>query len=219
MFVVLILITLIFSSVAQAFDRTVLAELVAKEIKNSSINREVKIGEIKFIGFEPQESCMPQNLKIREIKRPNSVEFTFLCGKRYYRAIAKYEILTTVYVTQRVLKRGETINEEDIMEIKQPLQRVPAGAIMDKSSIIGKTVKRTIATGVIIREDYLYPNIPVKKGSIVNIIINSGQVTIMTEGVLKSDAVVGGNARVQCFQTGKEIVGKLVDKDKVRVSL
>lgn len=209
----------LFTSTGYAYDNELLSGLLAKEIKKSTINREVQIGQIKFIGFEPQKSCIPDNLKIRQIRRPSSVEFTFNCGSRQYRALASYEILTTVYVTQRPLRRGEAITEEDILEIKQPLSRIPSGAITERSLILGKVVKRTLAKGLILKEDYLYSGIPVKKGSRVNVIINAGQVTIMTEGVLKSDAVVGGNARIQCFQTGKEIVGKLIDKDKVEVSL
>lgn len=202
-----------------AFDNAFLANLLSNEIKKSPIATDVQIGQIKFIGYEPHEKCNPENLKIREIKRPNAAEFTFKCGNRQYRAIANYEILTRVYITQMPLKRGETVTEEKIMEIKQPLSRLSAGTITDKSLLIGKVVKRTLAKGIIIKEDYLYSGIPVKKGSKVNVIINAGQVMIMTEGVLKSDAVVGGNAHVQCFQTGKEIVGKLIGKDKVRVSL
>lgn len=215
----IIFISFFLSSSGFSFDSVVLAQILAKEMKRLSFNKEVQIGQIRFIGFEPEKSCIPENLKIREIKRPSSVEFTFNCGKRQHRALANYEILTTVYVTQRALKRGESVTEEDIVEIKQPLSRIPAGAITERSLIIGKVVKRSLARGLIIKEDYLYPNTPVKKGSKVNVIVNAGKVIIMTEGVLKSDAVVGGNARIICIQTGKEIVGKLIDKDKVRVSL
>jgi flagella basal body P-ring formation protein FlgA len=220
-FVLLIVffLTFLFISSSFAFDTAFLANLLSNEIKKSPIATEVQVGQIKFIGYEPHENCNPENLKIREIKRPNAAEFTFKCGNRQYRAIANYEVLTRVYITQIPLKRGEVITEEKIMEIKQPLSRLPVGAITDRNLLIGKVVKRSLTRGLIIKEDYLYSGMPVKKGSKVDVIINTGQVMIMTEGVLKSDAVVGGNARVQCFQTGKEIVGKLVGKDKVRVSL
>jgi flagella basal body P-ring formation protein FlgA len=226
MFFTLIFLILLLSTSGFAFDKSFLSTLLAEEIKKSAINKEVQIGQIKFIGlalpdshFEPQGNCIPENLKIREIKRPSSVEFTFNCGTRQYRALANYEILTTIYISQRNLQRGETIGQDDILQIKMPTSRVPAGALTDKDEVVGKVLKRTIAQGLIIKREHIYPNIPVKRGSRVNITIVSGQVTIMTEGVLKSDAVVGGNARVQCFQTGKEIVGKLIDKDKVVVGL
>jgi len=226
MFFTLISLILLLSASGFAFDKSFLSTLLAEEIKNLAINKEVQIGQIKFIGlalpdshFEPQGNCIPENLKIREIKRPSSVEFTFNCGTRQYRALANYEILTTIYISQRNLQRGETIGQDDILQIKMPASRVPVGALTDKDEVVGKVLKRTIAQGLIIKREHIYPNIPVKRGSRVNITIVSGQVTIMTEGVLKSDAVVGGNARVQCFQTGKEIVGKLIDKDKVVVGL
>jgi len=206
-------------SSSYAFDKTQLTILLANEIKKSSINREVQISQIKFIGFEPQGSCIAENLKIREIKRPSSVEFTFNCGTRNYRAVANYEVLTTLYVTQRPMKRGETFEEKDLLEIKQPINRIPAGAITDKNLIIGKVVKRSLARGLIIKDDHLYEGIPVKRGSKVNVIIDTKTVTIMTEGVLKYDSVVGNNARILCIQTGKEIVGKLIDKDTARVSI
>ena len=156
-------LTLLFISSSFAFDTAFLANLLSKEIKKSPIATEVQVGQIKFIGYEPHENCNPENLKIREIKRPNAAEFTFKCGNRHYRAVANYEVLTRVYVTQMPLKRGETISEEKIMETKQPLSRLPAGAITDKSLLIGKVVKRSLAKGLIIKEDYLYSGIPVKK--------------------------------------------------------
>lgn len=205
-------------SISFAFDFNLLSNLIKEEIKKS-IKREIQIGEIRFIGFPPKDSCRPERLKIREIKRPSSVEFTFYCAERQYRAIADYEALTTVYISQRTLKRGETITEEDIIEIKRPLNRIPVGSIMNKEELIGKVIKRTISQGLIIKEDHLYQSIPVKKGSKVQVFVTSGHVTVLTEGVLKYDAVVGQRAKIQCVQTGKEIVGDLVDKDKVRVNL
>lgn len=202
-----------------ALDMDILSKMLKDEIKKTSINRDVIIGQIKFIGFEPKQSCIPEGLKIREIKRPSAVEFTFTCAQKPYRAIANFEILTTIYITQRPILRGQTINEGDIIEIKQSVNRIPAGAITDKNNIIGRVLKRTLAQGLIIKEEHLYSGIPVKRGSRVNIIINTGKVTIMTDGVLKSDATVGENATVICNQTGKEIVGKLIDKDKVRLVL
>ncbi|MEN2994869.1 MAG: flagellar basal body P-ring formation chaperone FlgA [Thermodesulfovibrio sp.] len=215
----IISLNLFFSSYVFAFDKNLLSNLLANEIKKSPIATEVHIGQIKFIGHEPKEKCIPENLKIREIKRPSSVEFTFKCGSSHYKAVSNYEVLTKVYVTQIPLKKGEAITEEKIMEIKYPLSKLPAGTITDKDLILGKIVKKSLVKGLIIKEDYLYSNTPVKKGSIVNVIVDTGQVIIMTEGILKVDATVGGKVRVQCLATGKEIVGKLIEKDKVRVSL
>lgn len=202
-----------------AFDGNLLTTLLREEIRKSSINREVSIGAIKFIGFSPNGNCIPENLKIREIKRPNSVEFTFYCGTRQYRAVATYEILISLYVSKINLIRGEVIAEEDILEIKKPLDRVPSGAILNKDELIGKVVKRSISRGIILKRDHIYVGVPVKRGSYVQVLITSGTVTIMTDGVLKSDTTVGEMVKVQCFQTGKEIVGELIDKDKVRVVL
>lgn len=202
-----------------AFDVNKISSLLANEIKKSPINEEVSVGQIKFIGPAPNDLCEPENVKIREIKRPSSIEFTFSCGKKLYRAVANYEILSTVYITKKTIIRGDTIQEEALLEIKQPINRIPVGSITDKKLIIGKVAKRTLAQGLIIKEEHIYPNTPVKKGSRVNLIIQAGKVIIMTEGVLKSDAVVGSKASVHCLQTGKDIVGNLVDNQTVRVML
>ncbi len=214
-----IILLIFISSFTYAFDTNLLSAMLKEEMKRITNHNDIQIGQIKFIGFAPTENCNPQKLKITEIKRPSSVEFTFYCGTRQYRAIANYEIMATIYISQRILKRGDSITEADIIEIKKPLSKIPSGAIMDRDEIIGRIVKRTLAQGLIIKNDHLYSGIPVKRGSKVFVMINAGQVSIMTEGVLKSDATVGDLAKVQCLQTGKEIVGKLIEKDKVRVSL
>jgi flagella basal body P-ring formation protein FlgA len=214
-----IAIILLFTSKVSAFEINLLMGLLKEEIRKSAINKEVNIGESRFIGFSPTEKCMPEKLKIREIKRPSSVEFTFYCGTRQYRAVANYEILVTVYVSQRNLKRGDVISLEDLLEIKKPINRVPYQAILNKDELIGRVLKRSISQGVILKQEHLYSGIPVKRGTFVQIFITSGRVTIMTDGILKSDAMVGEMAKARCLQTGKEIVGELIDKTKVRLLL
>lgn len=215
------LMALLLSAVtyAYSFDTNSLKLLLKEEMKKSFISNDVNIGDIKFIGFAPTENCIPDRIKIREIKRPYAVEFTFYCGTRQYRALANYEVLLSVYVPQRNLKRGDTLNEEDFIEIKRPAYKIPAGAITKKDELIGRVLKRTVAQGIILKEEHFYSGFPVKRGSHVQVVITSGQVTILTDGVLKYDSAVGEKAKVQCFQTGKEIVGELVEKDKVRVVL
>lgn len=215
---ILILISILVSNL-YAFDENLLKVYIKEEMERSFIKKEVIIKDVKFIGFSPTETCTPKGLKIREIKRPSSIEFTFYCGNTQYRAIANYEILLTVYVSQRNLKRGDVITQEDIIEIKKPASRVPSGAILNREELIGRVIKRSICQGLILKEDHIHRGIPVKKGSIVNIFINVGKVTIMTEGVLKSDGTLGEIVKVQCLQTGKEIAGELIDKNKVRVLL
>jgi len=215
---VLILTVSIATSVF-GFDMNALGNLLREEMKKTFGNKDFVIRDIKFIGFAPKEDCIPERIQIRELKRPSSVEFTFYCKNRQYRAIGNYEVFLSLYISQRPLKKGDMIKAEDIAEIKLPVQRIPVTAVTDKEELIGRIIKRTIAQGIIIKEEHLYSGIPVKKGSKVNVLITAGKVTVMTEGVLKSDAIVGEMAKVQCIQTGKEIVGRLIEKDKVRVSI
>lgn len=216
---IFIILTVSTPIVANSFEIDTLRLLLEEEMKRSPIGKEVSVGNIRFIGFVPTDRCQAEKLKIREIRRPNIVEFTFQCGGRLYRAQAEYEALVTVFLTQRMIRRGEEIGNEDIVEIKRPIGKVPAGAVFDRNQVIGRVMKRTVAQGVIIKDEHLYRGTPVKRGSLVQIIVNLRGVMIVTEGVLKHDSSVGEIARVQILQTGKEIAGKLIEKDKVRLEL
>jgi flagella basal body P-ring formation protein FlgA len=51
------------------------------------------------------------------------------------------------------------------------------------------------------------------------VLVEGENVMVSTKGVLRSDAVIGGVARVMCTASKKEINGMLVSSDTVKVKI
>ncbi|MBI3592682.1 MAG: flagellar basal body P-ring formation protein FlgA [Nitrospirae bacterium] len=132
---------------------------------------------------------------------------------------AAYDVLMDVFITSKPLASGTALTEDDFYAVKQKSSRMPAGAVSNRKDIEGKFLKANIAQGVIIKSDYLNDRVSIKRGQKVTVLIEGDNVVVSTKGLLRSDAVVGGIARVLCDTSKKEVSGTLISSDTVRLKI
>jgi flagella basal body P-ring formation protein FlgA len=132
---------------------------------------------------------------------------------------AVYDVLVDVYVTSKALKAGSLLGESDYHALKQKSSRLPAGAITVRKDLEGRMLKATVGQGIVIKSDYLAARAGVKKGTKVTVVVETDNILVSTQGELRRDAVVGGNARVLCDSSKKEVNGILVNPETVRVKI
>ena len=132
---------------------------------------------------------------------------------------ASYDIPSEVFITTRPLSSGTVLAEADIMAVKQKSSRLPLGAITDKQTLVGGTLKTNIGQGVILRASYVLAGGSMKRGQKVTVIVEGDNVSISTTGMLRADAAVGNNVKVYCESSKKEVVGMLESSNTVRVKI
>jgi flagella basal body P-ring formation protein FlgA len=132
---------------------------------------------------------------------------------------AAYDIMLDVLVTSKALAIGSALSEDDFYVVKQKSSKLPPGAVSQKRDIEGKVLKTNIGQGVIIRTDYLTAQANIKRGQKVNVVVEGDNVVISTHGLLRSDAIVGGTAKVLCESSKKEVIGVLISPNTVKVKI
>ncbi len=130
-----------------------------------------------------------------------------------------YDVMTNAFVASRPLSVGTVLTEGDFYEITQKSAKLPPGAITERKDIEGKILKTNIGQGILFKSGYLSTTATIKRGQKVNLVIEGGNVVISTRGQLRSDAVVGGAARVLCDMSKKEVSGILVAPNTVKVKI
>ena len=130
-----------------------------------------------------------------------------------------FDMLTDVFITARAMNKGTVLTTEDFFTAKHKGSKLSAGTIMKKKDFEGKMLKGGIGQGVVLRADHLTSDLTVKRGQKVEVKIEGGNLVIATKGVLKSDTVIGGVARVMCDVSRKEVNGILVNTNTVKVKI
>lgn len=130
-----------------------------------------------------------------------------------------FDMLTEVFITTRAMNKGTILTAEDFFTAKHKGSKLLAGTIMEKKDFEGKMLKNGIGQGVVLRADHLTSDLTVKRGQKVEVKIEGGNLVIATKGVLRSDTVIGGVARVMCDVSRKEVNGILVNTNTVKVKI
>lgn len=130
-----------------------------------------------------------------------------------------FDILKEAFVPSRRLAAGTVVTADDYYSVKQRSSRLPAAAVTERSALEGKILKTALGQGVIIKSDHLTSQLSIRRGQRVEVVVEGASVVIATKGVLRSDAVVGGSAKVMCDNSKKEVSGVLVTPQTVKVKI
>ena len=124
-----------------------------------------------------------------------------------------------IYVLKRDLKRGDVIAAGDIIK-KEILMNENKGKYpLDIAEIVGKTVKKDINAGTVIKNDMMEDLYVVKTNEIVSILAQNNRITVKTKGRAIEKGKIGDFIRVKNISSSKEILGKVIGSGVVTVDL
>jgi len=127
--------------------------------------------------------------------------------------------MASLYVTTGPLSRGESINEDNIQQVKRDINKLRNGFYTDKHQILGMIAKRSIRPGTIISSKHLTPPMIIKKGEAVDIIAKTSSLTIRMGGKAMSDGAKGQKIRVKNNSSKKIINAIVLNHGLVKVRL
>lgn len=130
-----------------------------------------------------------------------------------------FDTSVEVFVTNRPLQKGATLTERDYYPVRYRASKVPTGAVTDRSQLEGKLLTASLSQGIVIRESHLTETLLIKRGHRVNIVVETEGISLTAPGILRTDAPLGGVAKVYCELTKREIQGLLVNQGTVKVRL
>lgn len=172
-----------------------------------------------------QEQTRIRNILFTKIPEGNSdglclVEYLDTAGKRQS-AYVPFKLFRKIrlFVMKQHVKRGDMVNRTDLTVretyLNAGLNLYPSGV----EELSDKIFKRDIAAGTIITNQMLEDRMSVKKGEVVTVVAESGQLTIRTKAKAMDKGKIGDSIRVRNTSTGREVIGRITAVNTVVVDL
>ncbi len=125
--------------------------------------------------------------------------------------------VSDVPVLSRRILAGEVITADDIKWIKAYSRRLQANTIIDAADLVGKTPRRIIRQGAIIKASDVRRPIMVAKGSLVTIILSRPRMTLTSQGKAMEAGSDGDTIRVSNTRSNIMIEAIVIGYNKVTV--
>lgn len=172
-----------------------------------------------------QEQTRIRNILFTKIPEGNSdglclVEYLDGAGKRQS-AYVPFKLFRKIklFVLKQHVKRGDIVRTADLTVretyLNAGLNLYPAGI----EELSDKVFKREIAAGTIITNQMLEDRMSVKKGEMVTVVAENGQLSIRTKAKAMDKGKIGDSIRVRNTSTGREVIGKITAVNTVVVDL
>ncbi len=139
------------------------------------------------------------------------------------------ELLETVRVTATVaayvqvavlaapVSRGDQITASQLSTSSRDAADLPGGVVMNASQLVGRTPRRDLSIGALVRESDLQERVDAERNQPVTLLISSGPLRITAPGLLRADARVGDLVEVFATDTKTVVYGVLVTPDLVEI--
>ncbi len=115
---------------------------------------------------------------------------------------------------ERVLSQGDLLLKRGIFAPKDVLS-----AVTDPNQVIGMTAKRRIPAGSIITPRMVKQTILVKRGDLVTVSVEAGDIVILAKAKALRSGALGDEITVQNIATGRSFSGTVAGRDRVVVEI
>jgi len=203
-----------------------IAKLVKKEILSFFKRKDI---EVKV---EAERIPPPLRVPFGEVKLkveiPSSFHFRnsvvipvkIYIDEEVYRTVSlllKIRVFKEVLVTCRRIAPDDIFVEEDIRKEKREITDFSGKPVVNLSNILGKRALKAIPACTIIKESMIGPPLLVKKGDLVTILRERGNIKVLTKGKALEKGERGNLIRVINVDSQKELQGMVIGPRMIRV--
>lgn len=129
----------------------------------------------------------------------------------------RIEVLHQFVVSVKNLGGNSVVGAEDISLQKKWVRSIPLNSISDKSDVIGKLLCVSVRPNTEITSAMLKTVNAVRRGKIVQVVLDGGAINITTLGMAEEDGAEGSFVRVRNISSNKIIYARVVGESKVKV--
>jgi flagellar basal body P-ring formation protein FlgA len=126
-------------------------------------------------------------------------------GSKSIRVTGRLQKMLNIPVLNRRILRNEMIMTKDIKWVKSPSKRVQNDIILHVDDLIGKTPKRGLRAGALIRSSEVQRPVLVEKGSIVTMILKTPLMVLTSQGRAVDPGANGDVIRITNTQSNKVV--------------
>jgi flagella basal body P-ring formation protein FlgA len=132
---------------------------------------------------------------------------------------AQVDLYQKVVVADRYLKRHQGIQAEDLRVMPVNIQQLPPDAVTDPQEVLGKRLIVNLNGREPIRASLLEVPPLVKKGDVVNVILERNSLRISCLGEIKETGRKGDRVKLVNLGSKKELFGRVVDAGTVQLDV
>ena len=126
-------------------------------------------------------------------------------GSKAIRVTGRLQKMLNIPVLNRRIPKNEIIKSEDITWVKSPSSRVQNNIVLYEDDLVGKTPKRGLRAGTLIRSSEVQRPILVEKGSLVTIVLKTPLMVLTSQGRAVEPGANGDVIRITNTQSNKVV--------------
>lgn len=132
---------------------------------------------------------------------------------------AQLDLYQNVVVADRYLKRHQEIQAEDLRVMPINIQQLPPDAVTNPQEILGKRMLVNLNSREPLRASLLDVPPLVKKGDVVNVILERNSLKLSCLGEIKEAGRKGDRVKLVNLGSKKELFGRVVDAGTVHLDV
>jgi len=131
---------------------------------------------------------------------------------------ANVRYMKKVVVTSRPIRMRERIGSDDVRLSAMDISSIPVTAAISIDDVVGKSAKRPLSEGRVVREDYLQKTPMIKRGQTLDVRVRSAAIVVRTKARALSDGFLGGPVKATTAG-GREISGEVSGPGQMVINL
>lgn len=128
------------------------------------------------------------------------------------------EVWQEVVLAAKPLGRNQPITAADVKTERMNLARVPSSAVFDPQDVLGQRTSRPLAANSVLRSDHIHQPPVIRRGDVVQVVVESERLRITTQAVAQENGGVGETIRLLNARSRKDIHARVVDGQTVEIA-
>lgn len=127
------------------------------------------------------------------------------------------EVFRPVVVTTKRVEKGEKFTPENVSVVRKPSSKVLPGCLQRLENAVGRTAAAPVVPGTLLRLSALYDPPVVKRGELLQAVVQKGNVEITVGVRAIEEGKAGDSIRVENTQTHKVLRGRVLNEKMVSI--
>ncbi|PKN20769.1 MAG: flagella basal body P-ring formation protein FlgA [Deltaproteobacteria bacterium HGW-Deltaproteobacteria-6] len=129
----------------------------------------------------------------------------------------RIEVLREFVISRNNISRDAILSDNDVTVQKKWVKNIPMNALASLDEAIGKTIVVSVRPNMQITRSMLKSAMPVRKGKMVQVILDNGVMKMMMNGVAEEDGAEDALVKVRNLSSNKVIHARVVGQAKVQI--
>lgn len=200
---------------------------VEKEFTEQGLDDEIDVeifaGQSSFV-LEDTKNVKLMVSKLKYDESQNKFECgldVFADGKQFARTAlqGRYYRLEEIAVPAANINKGETLNEENLKMVKIRSNRIKPNHITTLDKLLNMEARRSLKEGRPVSDREVGKVLVVKKGDMVTLVLNSGNMQITAKAEALTDGAKGDKIEALNTKSKKKVYGTVLDADTIEVTV